>query len=112
MRTSLLTLLLMALWRIKRPENLKEHSPQNLGRVLGLDRAPEVKTLRRKLASLAATGRAAQFGDALAQQRVLLRGTAMGFLYVDGHVRVYHGQHALPKAHVARMRLSKPATSD
>lgn len=112
LRTSLLTLLLMALWRIKRPENLKEYSPQNLGRVLGLDRAPEVKTLRRKLASLAATGRAAQFGEALARRRVELRGKAMGFLYVDGHVRVYHGQHALPKAHVARMRLSMPATSD
>jgi DNA-binding CsgD family transcriptional regulator len=112
LRTSLLTLLLMALWRIKRPENLKEYSPQNLGRVLGLDRAPEVKTLRRKLASLAATARAAEFGDALARRRVELRGRAMGFLYVDGHVRVYHGQHALPKAHVARMRLSAPATSD
>ena len=112
LRTSLLTLLLMALWRIKRPENLKEYSPQNLGRVLGLDRAPEVKTLRRKLASLAATGRAAQFGDALARRRVELRGQVMGFLYVDGHVRVYHGQHALPKAHVARMRISMPATSD
>jgi len=112
LRTSLLTLLLMALWRIKRPENLKEYSPQNLGRVLGLDRAPEVKTLRRKLAGLAATGRAAQFGDALARRRVELRGKAMGFLYVDGHVRVYHGQHALPKAHVARMRISMPATSD
>jgi hypothetical protein len=112
LRTSLLTLLLMALWRIKRPENLKEYSPQSLGRVLGLDRAPEVKTLRRKLASLAATGRAAQLGDALARRRVELRGKAMGFLYVDGHVRVYHGQHALPKAHVARRRLSMPATSD
>jgi len=112
LRTSLLTLLLMALWRIKRPENLKEYLPQTLGRVLGLDRAPEVKTLRRKLASLAAIGRAAQFGEALAQRRVALRGKAMGFLYVDGHVRVYHGQHALPKAHVARMRISLPATSD
>jgi prepilin-type processing-associated H-X9-DG protein len=112
LRTSLLTLLLMALWRIKRPENLKEYSPQNLGRVLGLDRAPEVKTLRRKLSSLAATGHAAQFGDALARRRVELRGKAMGFLYVDGHVRVYHGQHTLPKAHVARMRISMPATSD
>jgi len=112
LRTSLLTLLLMALWRIKRPENLKEYSPQSLGRVLGLDRAPEVKTLRRKLASLAATGRAAQLGEALARRRVESRGKAMGFLYVDGHVRVYHGQHALPKAHVARMRISMPATSD
>jgi hypothetical protein len=111
-RTSLLTLLLMALWRIKRPEGLKEHSPQDLGRVLGLDRAPEVKTLRRKLAQLAAAGRAAQFGQALAQQRVALRGEALGFLYTDGHVRVYHGQHTLPKTHVARMRISLPATSD
>lgn len=112
LRTSLLTLLLMALWRIKRPEGLKENSPQDLGRVLGLDRAPEVKTLRRKLASLAAVGRATQFGQALAQQRVALRGAALGFLYLDGHVRVYHGQHALPKAHVAQMRLSMPATTD
>jgi len=112
LRTSLLTLLLMALWRIKRPEGLKEYSPQDLGRVLGLDRAPEVKTLRRKLARLAAAGRAAQFGQALARQRVSLRGQALGFLYVDGHVRVYHGRHDLPKAHVARMRISLPATSD
>jgi transposase len=112
LRTSLLTLLLLALWRIKRPEGLKEHSPQSLGRVLGLDRAPEVKTLRRKLSRLAAAGQAAQFGQALAQQRVAQRGHAVGFLYVDGHVRVYHGHHPLPKAHVARMRLSMPATSD
>ena len=112
LRTSLLTLLLMALWRIKRPEGLKEHSPQDLGRVLGLDRAPEVKTLRRKLAQLAACARATQLGRALAERRVKLRGKAVGFLYVDGHVRVYHGQHRLPKTHVARMRLSMPATSD
>jgi DNA-binding CsgD family transcriptional regulator len=112
LRTSLLTLLLMALWRIKRPEALKEHCPQDLGRVLGLDRAPEVKTLRRKLSQLAAAQRAAQFGRVLAQHRVAERSNALGFLYVDGHVRVYHGQHRLPKAHVAQMRLSMPATSD
>ena len=112
LRTSLLTLLLMALWRIKRPEALKEHSPVDLGRVLGLDRAPEVKTLRRKLARLAACQRAAEFGRALAQRRVAQREATVGFLYVDGHVRVYHGQHRLPKTHVARMRLPMPATSD
>jgi len=112
LRTSVLALLLMALLRIKRPEGLKEYPPENLGRVLGLDRAPEVKTLRRKLARLAAFGRGAQLSRALAQQRVAQRGAAMGFLYVDGHVRVYHGRHRVPKAHVARMRLSVPATSD
>ena len=112
LRTTLLTLLLMALWRIKQPEGLKEHVPQALGPVLGLDRVPEVKTLRGKLSRLAAVGRAADFGRALAQRRVALRETVMGFLYIDGHVRVYHGQHRLPKTHVARMRLPMPGASD
>jgi transposase len=112
LRTTLVALLLMALLRIKRPEALKERSPHDLGRVLGLDRAPEVKTVRRKLSRLAACGRAADFGRALAHKRVADRGAAMGFLYLDGHVRVYHGQRPLPKAHVARMRLAMPATTD
>jgi DNA-binding CsgD family transcriptional regulator len=112
LRTILMALVLMALLRIKRPEALKEHAPDDLGCVLGLDRAPEVKTMRRKLDRLAASGRAADFGRALAQKRVAERGAAMGFLYVDGHVRVYHGKRTLPKAHVARMRLSMPATTD
>jgi len=112
LRTTILTLLLMALLRIKRPEALKEHAPAALGRVLGLDRAPEVKTLRRKLSALAAFGRAVEFGRELARRRVATHGTAMGFLYADGHVRVYHGKHDIPKAHVARMRLAMPGTSD
>jgi hypothetical protein len=41
LRTTLLTLLLMALLRIKRPEHLKERDPAAFGRLLGLDRAPE-----------------------------------------------------------------------
>ena len=112
LRTTLLVLLLMALWRIKRPEALKEHDPACLGRVLGLDRTPEVKTLRAKLARLASVHRADRLGAELARLRVRQRGQLMGFLYVDGHVRVYHGQHEIPKAHVARMRLSMPATTD
>jgi transposase len=112
LRTTILTLLLMALLRIKRPEALKEHSPPELGRVLGLDRAPEVKTLRRKLTRLAGLGVADRLGRLLAERRVAVRGQTLGFLYVDGHVRVYHGQRDLPKAHVARMRLALPATTD
>ena len=112
LRTTVVALVLLALLRIKRPETLKEHSPPDLGRLLGLDRAPEVKTLRRKLARLAAFGRAVEFGRRLAERRVAEHGEAMGFLYVDGHVRVYHGERTLPKAHVARMRISMPATTD
>jgi prepilin-type processing-associated H-X9-DG protein len=105
LRTTLLTLLLMALLRIKRPEALKEHDPQTLGRLLGLDRAPEVKTLRRKLTRLASYRKAEQLGRDLARLRVAERGQLMGFLYVDGHVRVYHGKRNIPKTHVARIRI-------
>jgi len=112
LRTTLLTLLLMALWRIQRPEALKEHDPQGLGRLLGLDRAPEVKTMRRKLSRLASYRRAEQLGRELARLRVAERGHLMGFLYVDGHVRVYHGKRNIPKTHVARIRLAMPATTD
>ncbi len=112
LRTTVMALLLMALLRIKRPEELKERAPVDLGRVLGLDRAPEVKTLRRKLSRLALAGQAEVFGRKLAERRVASRGRALGFLYVDGHVRVYHGSRRLSKAHVTRMRLALPATTD
>ena len=112
LRTTTMALSLMALLRINRPEGLKEHAPAELGRVLGLDRAPEVKTLRRKLGQLAALGKAEAFGRKLAERRVARRGRALGFLYADGHIRVYHGQRRLPKAHVTRMHLSLPATTD
>jgi len=112
LRTTIVALVLMALLRIKRPEGLKERPSDDFGRVLGLDRAPEVKTLRRKLTRLASFGRAAEFGRALARRRAASRGAAVGFLYVDGHVRAYHGRHPIPKAHVARMRISMPATTD
>ena len=112
LRTTLLTLLLMALLRIKRPEHLKEHDPAAFGRLLGLDRAPEVKTLRRKLTRLAAHHRAEDLGAELARRRVDQRGHLMGFLYVDGHVRAYHGKRTISKAYVARRHLAMPATTD
>ena len=112
LRTTLLTLLLMGLLRIQRPEQLKEQDPAAFGRLLGLDRAPEVKTLRRKLTRLAAYQRAEQLGAQLARLRVDQRGHLMGFLYVDGHVRAYHGQRCISQAYVARRHLAMPATTD
>ncbi len=112
LRTTITACVLLALLRVKRPEGLKEHSPEALGRILGLDRVPEVKTLRRKLVAFASKGGAERFGRELARRRVAARGRAMGLLYVDGHVRVYHGMRTIPKAHVTQMRISLPATTD
>jgi prepilin-type processing-associated H-X9-DG protein len=71
-----------------------------------------VKTLRRKLTRLAAYQRAEQLGAELARVRVDQRGRLMGFLYVDGHVRAYHGQRSISHAYVARRHLAMPATTD
>ena len=117
LRTTILTLLVMALLRVKRVEGLKEKTPEVLGRVLGLDRAPEMKTLRRKLKALATVvaqdvGRAERFGRALASERVKQREEMVGMLYVDGHVRAYHGKQTLPKTHVVRLGRVLPGTTD
>src|SRR5579864_5093235 len=113
LRTTLLTLLFMALLRVKRPEQLKERDPAAFGRLLGLDRAPEVKTLRRRLTRLAAHHCAEQLGVELARLRVDQRGDLMGFLYVDGHVRAYHGQRTISSsAYVPRRHLAMPASTD
>lgn len=112
LRTTLLTLELLALLRIKSPENLKEYAPPDLGRLLGLDRAPEVKTLRGKLERLVVEGKEEAFLKELVNRRVQSRSEALGYLYVDGHVRVYSGEVDIPKTHVARMRLALPATQD
>jgi transposase len=113
LRTILLTMVLLVLLRIRHPENVKEHSPGDLGRILGLDRAPEVKTIWRKLARLTTDAEQSErFIAALVRRRAARAQEALGYLYVDGHVRVYHGKAKLPKTHVARMRLSLPATQD
>ena len=110
LRTVVMTLLFMALLRIKRPEALKESGPWELGRVLGLDRAPEMKTLRYKVGRLAR--KATELMRGLARKWLEGRGGDLGFLYVDGHVREYHGKGKLSKTHVAQRRRAVPSATD
>lgn len=113
LRATLLILAFMALLRLRTAEQLQGHPPGELGVLLGLDRVPEVKTLRRKLWELAARKQATQFSGRLAQRWVRENAEAVGLLYIDGHVRPYHGTtHTLPEAWVARRRLCMPATTD
>jgi prepilin-type processing-associated H-X9-DG protein len=97
-----------------RAERATRIDPVALGRVLGLDRAPEVQTIRREIAALAATGKAEDFLAALARRQVVrLEETDPGpaaVLYVDGHVRAYQGRAKTAKTHLARLRFPAPAT--
>jgi DNA-binding CsgD family transcriptional regulator len=112
LRTTLVTYVLLALLRVPRPETLKEHAPNDLGRIVGLDRMPEVKTLRRKLARLASLKGSQQLGREMARQRIRRCGRVLGFLYLDGHVRAYHGKRTIAKGYDTRIRLAVPATTD
>ena len=93
-----------------RAEGATRIVPADLGRVLGLDRAPEVKTIRRKLRELAQRGKAPELVAGMARRHAQSRPEELGFLYADGHVRVYQGTRKVQKAHVARLRFPAPAT--
>lgn len=112
LRATVLVLFLMALLRRPRPEALKGADPQALGDVLGLLRAPEVKTVRRKLREIAALGKAHKLMRALGSRWLQEREDELGILYVDGHVRVYNGKNKLPKAFVTQRNLCSPGTTD
>ncbi|MGB8019932.1 MAG: helix-turn-helix domain containing protein, partial [Candidatus Nanopelagicales bacterium] len=114
---SLDTMLLEAVFRAlagePRAEGASRIDPVALGRVLGLDRAPEVKTIRRRIGALASLGRAAQLQAAVAAHHLATGrpDDAVGtLLYVDGHVRAYSGTRKVAKTHSARLRFPAPAT--
>ena len=104
----------MALCRIRTAEQLRHQPPGELGKLLGLDRIPEVRTLRAKLGHLSGDEAAvAAWSAAMAQHWMDADPEAAGVLYVDGHVRVYHGKVAqLPKRYVSRQKLCLRGTSD
>jgi hypothetical protein len=104
---------LMALARLKRPEGLRYAPPGELGKLLGLDRAPEAKTARAKIAALADQDKEGKWGQELCKRWMLADPDEAGYLYIDGHVRVYHGSLTeLPRRYVTRQRLCLRGTTD
>lgn len=109
----LLLLAFMALARVESIESLRHSPPGEWGKLLGLDRVPEARTLREKVAALASNGKARLWSASLCEGWMENQPDAAGTLYVDGHVRVYHGsQTKLPRHYVARQRLCLRASAD
>jgi hypothetical protein len=103
----------MALGRIKAVEQLQYQPPGELGKLLGLDRVPEVRCLRYKLAALSIDDGPEKWAGLLSRDWLEAAPELAGALYVDGHVRLYHGSlTALPKRYVARQRLCLRGTTD
>ena len=103
----------LSLARVKSINGLRNCSPGDLGKLLGLDRVPEVRTLREKLEYLSSNGNVIGWNSELSRDWMAGNPDVAGYLYVDGHVRVYHGkQTKLPKRYVARDRLCLRGTTD
>ncbi len=112
----ILTLALMALMRIKNPEQLKNCKPGEIGRIIGLDRIAETKCLRGKINVFTQQEKSWELNKRLIdqwykqdeqdEQQEL-------FFYIDGHVRIYYGDAAnLPAKYVSRQKLCLSATTE
>ncbi len=109
---------LLALVRCPSMEQTRYEAPGEWGRLLGLDRLPEVKTLRSKIGTLCEPeGRAAKWQSQLSREWMASKEAddpdLAGLYYADGHVRVYHGGlTALPRRYLSRLRLCLRGTTD
>jgi hypothetical protein len=104
----------LSLARVASVEALRYEPPGEWGKLLGLDRIPEVRTLRRKLGLLCEpAGRVQRWSQILSKEWMEGSAETVGTAYVDGHVRVYHGKLTpLPRRYVARERLCLRGTTD
>jgi hypothetical protein len=107
----ILLLCFMALCRIKNPEQLKQYPVGELGKLLGLDRIPQVEYFREKIRQITSQSKCDQVQHVLFHSWV--KEMDEPFFYIDGHVRVYSGSLAnLPKHYVSREKLCLSATSE
>jgi hypothetical protein len=104
----------MALLRIKNPGQLKQCKPGEIGRIIGLDRIPEVKCLRKKIDLLTRKHQATHLNTLLVDSWYRSNSSQdVEFLYIDGHVRIYYGNKAnLPVKYVSRQKLCLSATTE
>ena len=110
--TILLFVAFMTLARVRNPEGLRYQAPGEWGAILGLDRCPETKTLRRKIRLLTSAEHTVRdWQSALARTWATEHDDDWATLAVDGHVKVYTGRNGrLPKHFVARQKLCMPAS--
>jgi len=109
----LLLLAFMSLCRIKTLEKFRGHAPGEFGKIMGLDRVPEVRCLRNKMDEMSAGNSAEIWAAHLSRQWMQADPDAAGVLYVDGHVRVYHGNLTkLPRRYVSREKLCLRGNTD
>lgn len=109
----LLLLAYMALLRINNPEQLKTCNPGELGRIMGLDRVPEMRCLRQKIKLITEQHKAVALEKSLFAGWLNPDQNPCLFFYIDGHVKIYFGDKAnLNKTYVSRQKLCLCGTTE
>jgi hypothetical protein len=108
-----ITLALLILLRIKTLSGVNSLPSGELGRMIGLDRIPEVKTLRGRIAKFSEITDMTQWELNLSKDWMEDSPELSAILYLDGHIKLYYGKgKSPPKRFVSRMRLSLSGTTD
>ena len=112
LRNTVLTLFLGALLRVKTVDAFQHGTPHLSGRLIGLDRLPETRTISRKLKEIAQRKLGREFMEERAKRHIEANKDVCALLYIDGHVRVYHGKRKVRKHMVNRMGRCKKSIVD
>ena len=104
---------LVVLLRIKTIEGIKQLEPGEFGNLLGLDRIPEIQTIRSKIAFMSELKKSGEWSSELSKNWFSEDNEYSGIAYIDGHVRIYYGsQTKLPRRYSSRLRLCMPGITD
>jgi hypothetical protein len=103
----------LSLLRVKNINQANTIPCGELGRAMGLDRIPEVKTLRERIDRFTQKGNVQQWSSKLSEGWMSAKAGVEGVLYIDGHVNIYygHGTH-MPLRFVSRLRLCMSGSTD
>ena len=108
-----LCLAFLSLLRVKNLNQSNSIPCGELGRVLGLDRIPEVKTLRSRIARFTTKGDVEEWSKKLSLGWMSANTGLAGVLYIDGHINIYYGHTTdMPKRFTSRLRLCMSGSTD
>lgn len=108
-----ISLAFLALLRAKTLAQSEAIPCGELGRVIGLDRIPEVKTLRKRIERFCNCTDVKQWSLSLSKEWMSQHPELAGILYIDGHVNIYYGSSTkMPKRYVSRLRLCMSGSTD
>jgi uncharacterized protein YoxC len=108
-----LSLAILSLLRVKTLSGVDSLPSGELGKMIGLDRIPEVKTLRTRIVQFCEKANVDKWRMTLSKDWMENSPELSAVLYIDGHIKLYYGKETSPpKRFVSRMRLCLSGTTD